>query len=122
MHTWGTYLRDHPDRAAVDKTLHGIKFGERIGFRGKQQQLLTPNHKLQPAHMRAIDKKLSKLLHEGTVLGPFKRPPSPHFRCSPLKVVPKDRDDWRVCHDLSSPIGRSVNDGVLTVSFFPPKV
>lgn len=105
-----SYLRSYPDHDAVEKTLHGIKKREPIGFRGRQQLLTAQIHVMKKPHVCAIDVELAKLLGQGTVLSPFKKHPTEAFRSSLLKVDPKIEEDLRVCHNLSSPIGRSFND------------
>ncbi|XP_050390001.1 uncharacterized protein LOC126808959 isoform X3 [Patella vulgata] len=46
-------------------------------------------------------------------MGPFLEPPFPNLRCSPLGVIPKqEKDTFRLIHDLSFPLGNSVNSGI----------
>ena len=56
---------------------------------------------------------ISKQLASGRLLGPFPKPPLPHFRSSPLGAVTRKRSSkvWRI-HNLSWPRGSSVNDGI----------
>ncbi|XP_029454007.1 uncharacterized protein LOC115089819 [Rhinatrema bivittatum] len=55
--------------------------------------------------------KIKKESDMGRVEGPFKDKPLPHFRISPLGVVPKkEPGEFRMIHHLSFPEGGSVND------------
>ena len=59
-----------------------------------------------------IDRKLSKELVMGRILGPYTIPPAmAKFRVSPLGVIPKKaKGEFRMIHHLSYPEGESVND------------
>ena len=54
-----------------------------------------------------------KEIEAGRVVGPFKTPPFPNFRISPIGIVPKKvPDELRLIHHLSYPKGSSVNDSI----------
>ncbi|CAG2220984.1 unnamed protein product [Mytilus edulis] len=60
-----------------------------------------------------LKKKITEEIKAGRVAGPFKEPPFENFRISPLGLVPKSKPgEFRVIHDLSHPLGSSVNDGI----------
>ncbi len=62
-------------------------------------------------HPDVIRAKLRKELEAGRISGPFRVPPFPAFRTSPLGVVPKKNpSEFRLIHHLSYPPGKSVND------------
>lgn len=109
---WSYSLRDHPDREKVQAFLHGIKYGEPIGFKGDDMETVwAPEHQLRADYAAAVEKSIAKLLDEGKVIGPFEEPIFPGSRISPLTVVEKN-GKLRVCHDLSEPVGNSVNDHI----------
>ena len=57
--------------------------------------------------------KLSKELAASRIAWPFRSPPFPSFRVSPLGVLPKKVPGaFRLIHHLSFPKGRSVNNGI----------
>ncbi|KAK6175768.1 hypothetical protein SNE40_014161 [Patella caerulea] len=46
-------------------------------------------------------------------MGPFLDPPFKNLRCSPLGVIPKqEKGTFRLIHDLSFPLGDSINAGI----------
>lgn len=64
-------------------------------------------------HLEIVNEKLFKELDAGRLAGPFNSPPLPHFRVSPLGIVPKKTPgEYRMIHHLSFPHGTSVNDGI----------
>lgn len=48
----------------------------------------------------------------GRVAGPFHQLPMQDLVCSPLGLVPKEEGKYHLIHNLSSPSGRSVNEGL----------
>lgn len=60
-----------------------------------------------------MQEKIDKEVYEGRVVGPFREPPVPNLRVSPLGLVPKKVEgEYRLIHHLSYPEGRSVNDQI----------
>jgi hypothetical protein len=66
------------------------------------------------AHADAITESIKKEIANGRIRKIDSLPP--HYFCSPLGLVPKGSNGiptgWRTISDLSSPEGRSVNDGI----------
>ena len=94
--------------------IHGFTYGFRIGCFG-----VPPRDNTQVGNLKSagefsgvIDRKLSKELVMGRILGPYTIPPAlAKFRVSPLGVVPKKaKGEFRMIHHLSYPEGESVND------------
>ena len=58
-------------------------------------------------------------LEKGRVAGPFLISPIPNLHVSRFGVIPKKHQPgmWRLILDLSSPLGHSVNDGILKELF-----
>ena len=70
-------------------------------------------------HPDVIDAYLSAELAARRLAGPFDSPPWPSLHISPFGVIPKNHQPgkWRLILDLSSPAGRSVNDGIPKAPF-----
>ena len=66
---------------------------------------------LQPS---VIDDYLHRELAKGRIAGPFSSPLLPHLHISRFGVIPKRHQPgkWCLILNLSSPDGRSVNDGI----------
>jgi hypothetical protein len=57
--------------------------------------------------------KMRVEVEKGRILGPFSRLPLPDLHISPVKAVEKrDSGKYRLIHNLSAPIGCSVNDAI----------
>lgn len=104
-----------------DYVLAGIQHGFRVGFSPELVRLRS-----RPANMRSasehpdvIDAYLSAELAAHRLAGPFDSPPWPSLHISPFGVIPKNHQPgkWRLILDLSSPAGRSVNDGIPKAPF-----
>lgn len=110
---WRTALRDHPDRALVDRLLTGISHGVDVAYTGARDRLRTSCRNLQSANERpeALEADLREDCRLGRKAGPFDDPPLPNFIASPLGAVPKKNGKIRVIHHLSWPRhdGSSVN-------------
>ena len=63
-------------------------------------------------HPEVVREYLRKQCVEGTVLAPFDPQSLPQVHTSSFGVIPKSSGGWRLILDLSSPEGRSVNDGI----------
>ena len=104
----------HPDRRFADCISQGVWEGFRIGFDyTSRRESASRNMRSTVEHPEAVYRYLEDECSKGRVLGPF--PPSsvPQVHVSRLGVVPKKGiDKWRLILDLSSPEGRSVNDGI----------
>jgi hypothetical protein len=109
---WNFLLQDCPDRENVEKTIHGLIYGENLGFKGPQNLSVSPNSNLDDEQQLALREDLKIRIEAGQILGPFPTPPSRFFRSSRIHMVPKSRGRWRTVHDLSHPRGNSVNDGI----------
>ena len=108
LHQFACELQSHPDRSKVDYVLSGIAHGFDIGFR--------PQFPVNSAtaHPEIVDAYLQNEVALGRVAGPFLSSPRPNLHVSSFGVIPKSGQPgkWRLILDLSSPHGRSVNDGI----------
>ena len=94
--------------------IHGFTYGFQIGCFGvpPRDNTQVGNLKSADEFSGVIDRKLSKELVMGRILGPYTiLPAMAKFRVSPLGVVPKKaKGEFRMIHHLSYPEGESVND------------
>ena len=112
---WERALAVHPDREFAQYVCSGIRHGFRIGFNDLQAQLAPVHRNMISAmeHREVVEKYLGEEREAQRVLGPFKRSLFPEVHVSPFGVIPKaESGKWRLILDLSSPRGKSVNDGI----------
>ncbi len=117
LEEWERHLRDHPDHEFVAYILQGIRKGFRIGFnRLSSCRPATRNLQSVRDHPEIVDAYLSNevTLGRAIYLAKSTLPSIPELTVSPIGVIPKRNrpDKWRLIVDLSSPKGRSVNDGI----------
>ena len=104
---WEAALAAHPDRRFADYITQCVREGFCITPAGARARAATCG---QPLNIRRRSTGTSRT---NAARGPF--PPSsvPQVHVSRLGVVPKKWiDKWHLILDLSSPEGRSVNDGI----------
>jgi len=95
--------------------VNGIRQGFRLGFdrTSPLQPLSRLNMPSAEEHPQVISEYLVSECREGRVMGPQDPGQFPYVHRSQFGVVPKSiPGKWRLIVDLSSPEGKSVNDGV----------
>ena len=93
--------------------LNGLEFGFDLGFKADHIDVQSTSHLSAIKHPDILQEKISKEVVAGRIAGPFSSKPFQVFRTSPLGLVPKqDPGTFRLIFDLSSPDGRSFNDGI----------
>ena len=99
----------HPDREFVEYLLQGIQEGFLIGF-NYQECVCKP----AAGNMKSASEYLANEREAGRLLGPLAQKETEGVQISPFGVIPKSHQlgKWRLILDLSSPKGRSVNDGI----------
>ena len=103
------------DESLKNYLIVGFSEGFRVGFSGEATSKIYKNHNSALTQPKLIEKYIKKEIEAGRILGPFDSPPK-IFHCAPIGLVPKkDKDQFRVIHDLSYPPGQSVND------YIPPE-
>ena len=111
----------HPDQVKVDYVISGLTNGFRLGFDPSAVSLQSAAHNMLSASLQpsVIDQYLLTEREKGRVAGPFLISPIPNLHVSRFGVIPKKHQPgkWRVILDLSSPLGHSVNDGILKEPF-----
>lgn len=115
VEAWERCLEKHPDLAFVDYILSGIKCGFRIGF-DTEQQLVKSKHNMHSAYAQpeVVTQQLAKDCKKGFTMGPLSLADLPQVHTSRIGVIPKKHQpgQWRLIVDLSSPSGKSINDGI----------
>ena len=110
---FGAYLTGY-DKNKADYLISGLT----KGFFLESEGLTTPrtevaNPPISRHLAEQVRKKLYKEIDAGCVKGPFKSPPLPNFRVSPIKVTEKkEPGTYRFIHNLSYPYEESVNASI----------
>ena len=109
---WHRHLQRYPDPKWAHRLVHDIIHGVDIGYRGfRSSRITAPNFTDGEVEAHAVSADIANEVSLGRIAGPYISPPFPHYRCSPLKTVPKkgSATKHRIIHHLSYPHGRSVN-------------
>lgn len=116
LEAWKVELRDHPDKEYVQYLLDGISGGFRIGFDYSSHACTSSPRNIKSAseHPEPIDRYIREEVAAGRIIGPLAEDLKCQIQISRFGVIPKPHQagKWRLITDLSSPTGRSVNDGV----------
>ena len=102
----------HPDRSLVNFLLNGFSYGFDLGYRGSINPGTQRNLLSARAHHKEVSTALAKEVSRGHTEGLFDVSPFPILHVSPPGAVEKKYSSYRIILDLSSPQGRSVNDGI----------
>jgi len=113
---WQSLLKHYPD-PQFSEIIAGIaKYGARVGYEGPFIRIQGRNH---PSVLCIPSEISQNITAEVSVARVKELQPGdlPHFYCiSPLGAVQKKTNGlptgWRRIHNLSYPIGKSVNDGI----------
>ena len=93
--------------------VHGFTFGFFVGNTVSYPNISVKNLRSCFLAPQVVSSKLGKELELGRIAGPFVHPPFPDLVVSPIGLHPKkEPNKFRMIHDLSSPHGRSINDGI----------
>ncbi len=115
LKAWQQELSGHPDKWFAEYICKGVQQGFRIGFHGNWTDLRSCRRNMVSAkdHPEVVQAYIAKEVQAGrleqVVTGDREK-----VHCSPFGVIPKKGgvNRWRLIVDLSSPEGRSVNDGI----------
>ena len=108
-------LKDYPDQC-FPQMLAGIAtYGARLGYEGTMSaKVRLHNHKSASELPHVVSNGIKEDLNLHRIQSVHPLPEA--YYISPLGLVPKksngEPSGWRKIHDLSAPIGRSVNDGI----------
>ena len=108
-------MASHPDRDFMEYIIAGLREGFRIGYdyQGHKCKGCEDNMKSAKEHPQVVDDYIMKECLAGRLLGPLDPQMFTEVQVSRFGVIPKSEPgSWRLILDLSSPEGRSVNDGI----------
>ena len=107
-------MQHHPDQRLAGYILSGLTNGFRIGFdRRCRLRCNGRNHPSSTEQPLIVQQHIELEQARGSLVGPLSPSLATTVHVSPLGLVPKPHSDkWRLIVDLSSPEGRSVNDGI----------
>lgn len=113
---WERALVGHPDEDLVGYFLSGIRDGFRVGFDYSKYSCVSARANLRSAgeNRQVVEDYLREECAQGRVI-PMGSPEAVEgLHLSPFGVIPKGHQTgkWRLIVDLSSPHGRSINDGI----------
>ena len=114
IEAWENELVSHPDQERA-YLLNGLRNGFRIGYNYKDNTCQPRRQNMSSAalHPQVIEEYLSKECSTGRIVGPIPPQEFPFVQISSFGVIPKSTPGkWRLILDLSSPHGKSVNDGI----------
>ncbi len=118
VQVWQEELSGHPDRWFTDYIVRGIQQGLRIGFQGSWAQLRSYGRNMRSAgeHPEAVETYIAYEVQAAHLewVGLTDRADRGGVHCSPFGVILKKGggNRWRLIVDLSSPEGKSVNNGI----------
>ena len=108
-------MASHPDRKFREYLIIGLREGFRIGYdyQGHKCKGCEDNMKSTKEHPQVVNDYIMKECLAGRLLGPLDPQMFTDVQVSRFGVIPKSEPgNWRLILDLSSPEGRSVNDGI----------
>ena len=112
---WERTLAQHPDGEFAGYVLRGIAEGFRIGYSRASWPCESARRNMQSAkeNSEVVRGYLEEEMAAGRVVGPLEMGSVQGVQISPFGVIPKSQPGkWRLIVDLSSPQGKSVNDGI----------
>ncbi len=114
---WAQLLSGYPDIEFMNYVLRGLKHGFRIGFSHQSRELGSCQKNFSSAQERpeVVKDYIEEELARGRILEVSdKETQDLLVHCRPFGVIPKksNPNKWRLILDLSSPEGKSVNDGI----------
>ena len=116
-------LDAHPDKSFANYVSPGMSLGFDVGFRYsipvRAGLSSSPNHPSALGNKQFVSLYFKSCCESGLMAGPFSSPLFLRMFVSCLGIVPKENSKLRVIHDLSSPDGSSVNDGIYRDDFSP---
>ena len=107
------FLKSYSSRHDARNLEDGFTFGFRLGYSGLRTSSTARNFKSVRELQSVLQQKINREITMGRVAGPYTEPPFPNLRCSPIGLVPKQTPgEFRLIHNLSSPLGNSVNEHI----------
>ena len=113
---WAYYLSKHPDQNLALFLVEGLERGFRIGFDHSQAKLKKAGSNLLSAilNQEVVSSYIKEEMSLGRLVGPLPQEVASQAHINPIGVIPKGHTPGKLCLivDLSSPSGRSINDGI----------
>ena len=106
------YLKEYPNERAAKILKDGFSNGFRLGYTGSKTGFEAKNLQSVRSNPRILRQKIDKEVDLGRLAGPFKSPPFPNLKISPVGLIEKPGGGYRLITHLSHPEGQSVNDGI----------
>ena len=106
------YLEHYPAKNEAHILRNGFKYGFKLGFHGPRQGMECKNLKSAYVHPKETQEKIDKEVTLGRIVGPFEKTPVSNLKISPIGIIPKPDQSWRLITHLSYPNGRGVNSGI----------
>ncbi|CAG2199596.1 unnamed protein product [Mytilus edulis] len=100
-----TYLGDYANRVDAQLLLEEFTFGFRIQYEGPRISTTAKNLVSAEIHKFETLAKLHDEVKLGRILGPFSKKPISTLRISPIGLVQKPDNGWRLISHLSYPSG-----------------
>ena len=114
-------LADHPDSSFAVYVVSRMRYGFSVGYNApascSASSVTSSNHPSALKNVEFVSSYLERCCAMGETAGPFREPPFPTMHFSGVGVVPKKNGKLRLIHNLSSPEGGSVNDGISRAEF-----
>jgi len=98
------------NREDAELLLSGFSEGFRLNYTGPRVSIISKNLISAELHKNETRDKLDKEVKLGRILGPFDDKPISTMRVSPVGLVEKPDNGWRLITHLSFPNQFSVND------------
>ena len=111
------YLANYPKRIDAELLLNGFSEGFKLQYAGPRFSSSTHNLLSAELHQDETLVKLKNEIDLGRMLGPFSTKPISSLRISPIGLVQKSDNSWRLISHLSFPSGSSVNMKIFAVFY-----
>ena len=105
-------LQNYPTKIDKQILAEGFLVGFNVGYEGPRIPTNCRNLASTYIHENPLEQKLKKKLKLGRIAGPFSYRSLENLRISTIGLVPKKSGVWRLMHNLSYPLGNSVNSHI----------
>lgn len=106
-------LLSYTDKSDAQFLLDGFRFGFRIPIDRSKPLPVVDKFSIVPSSSNdCVRMLLQREFDAGRLDGPYEYPPFSPFVVSPVHAVPKDSGDFRLIHNLSYPLGDSINSRI----------